>query len=60
MENKTGRGIALYVRIHSKLDKQNNSEEEEWIKIRLQQDDALIIGCIYIEVQTALQKIAID
>ena len=49
VENKTGRGIALYV--HNSLqaapmDKQNNSEEEEWIKIRLQKNDTLIIGCI--------------
>ena len=50
VENKTGRGIALYVHnsLHAApMDKQNNIEEEEWIKIRLQQDDTLIIGCIY-------------
>ena len=31
------------------MDKQNDSpsDEEEWIKIRLQQDDTLIIGCIH-------------
>ena len=29
------------------MDNQNNIEEEEWVKISLQQDDTLIIGCIY-------------
>ena len=49
-ENKTGRGIALYVHNSLKaapMNKQNDSEEEKWIEIRLQQDDNFIIGCIY-------------
>ena len=48
LENNTGRGILLYGKEgikHEVISTQTEFEESVWVKIKLREQDTLIVGC---------------